>query len=172
MLGTDCFTCGQDPYCAASQSWRGLPIEPEHRCTEYDADDYRYPQSVEQHIVHDRCVISPYTCETFPSTAHTDIEHIVARSEAHDSDLCAADSATRTTFARDLRNLTLASPALNRHQKGDRDAAEWLPERNRCWFAQTVVDICRAYDLTINRAETDALEHVLSSCTDRAIRRR
>ena len=40
----------------------------------------------------------------------TDIEHIVATSEAHDSGLCAADRATRKQFAQDLRNLTLAPP--------------------------------------------------------------
>jgi len=172
MLGTDCFVCGQDPWCAATGStWRGLPVEEEQRCSEYDADDYRYPQSVESEIVRDLgAVISPYTCEEFPSTADTDIEHIVARSEAHDSGLCAADPATRARFGRDLMNLTLASPALNRYEKSDRDAASWLPVRNRCWFAQTVVDVRRAYGLTIDREEAAVLESVLSSCSSETIR--
>ena len=65
----------------------------------------------------------------------TDIEHIVATSEAHDSGLCARDRPTRTRFAQDLRNLTLASPRVNRREKRAKDAAEWLPVRNRCWFA-------------------------------------
>ena len=38
-------------------------------------------------------------------TNETDIEHIVARSEAHDSGLCVADEATRRRFATDLLNL-------------------------------------------------------------------
>ena len=35
----------------------------------------------------------------------------------------------------DLRNLTLASPRVNRHEKRGKDAAQWVPARNRCWFA-------------------------------------
>ena len=31
----------------AQTSWRGLVVAPERRCTPYDADDYPYPQSVE-----------------------------------------------------------------------------------------------------------------------------
>ena len=114
-------------------------------------------------------VYSPYTCETFDSTGETDIEHIVARSEAHDSGLCAADANTRTGFARDLINLTLASPALNRQQKSARDAAEWLPGQNRCWFAQTIIDVRLAYSLTIDQREADALDRILVGCTSTSI---
>ena len=32
----------------AQTSWRGLVVAPESRCSPYDADDYRYPQSVEE----------------------------------------------------------------------------------------------------------------------------
>lgn len=61
------------------------------------------------------------------SSSDTDIERIVARSDAHDSGLCAADAATKTRFSSDLLNLTLASPAVNRSQKAAKDAAEWGP---------------------------------------------
>ena len=67
-------------------------------------------------------VYGPYTGRWFASPRDTDIEHIVARSEVHDSGLCAADAARRRRFASDLLNLTLASPAVNRTQKGDKDA--------------------------------------------------
>ena len=90
--------------------------------------------------------------------------HIVARSEAHDSGLCAASPGTRKRFSSDLLNLTLASPSVNRHQKSGKDAAEWLPDRNRCWFAARVVEVRRAYELTIDRREAAALEGVLSGC--------
>ena len=158
-------TAAPEPPPPASTMWRGLTVAPEERCSPYDADDYRYPQSVENDIVRELGgVYSPYTCESFDSTGETDIEHIVARSEAHDSGLCGADSGTRTRFARDLLNLTLASPALNRSQKSDRDAAEWLPDQNRCWFAQTVVDVRLRYGLTIDQAEADALDQILNGC--------
>ena len=88
----------------------------------------------------------------------------MATSEAHDSGLCARDRATRARFATDLRNLTLASPRVNRHWKSGKDAAEWLPDRNRCWFAARVVEVRRAYDLTIDRCEAMALERILDRC--------
>ena len=89
---------------------------------------------------------------------------MVARSEAHDSGLCAADLATRHRFATDLLNLTLAGPRVNRYEKVDRDAAEWLPAHNRCWFAARVVTVRQRYGLTIDQREADALDRVLSGC--------
>ena len=56
---------------------------------------------------------------------------MVARSEAHDSGLCAAGVATRLRFSNDLFHLTLASHTVNRGQEIGREAAEWLPEQNR-----------------------------------------
>ena len=88
---------------------------------------------------------------------------------SHDSGLCAADAATRARFARDLRNLTLASPSVNRHQKSGKDAGEWVPDRNRCWFAGRVVQVRRAYGLTIDRREAAALERILSGCGSTAL---
>lgn len=88
----------------------------------------------------------------------------MATSEAHDSGLCAADAATRARFARDVRNLTLASPEVNRHAKGGKDAGEWVPNRNRCWFAARIVEVRRAYGLTIDRREAAALEAILAAC--------
>ena len=73
----------------------------------------------------------------------------------------------RRRFASDLLNLTLAAPKVNRcggSGKCARDAAEWLPPRNRCWFAQRVVEVRREYRLAIDRREADALERVLSGC--------
>lgn len=158
------------PPSVSTAGWRGLTVAPEVRCAPYDADDYPYPQSVENDIVRELGgIYSPYTCESFDSTRETDIEHIVARSEAHDSGLCGADSATRARFARDPLNLTLASPALNRFQKSDHDAAAWLPEENRCWFAQTVVDVRLRYGLTIDPAEAESLDRILAGCQSTAI---
>ena len=89
---------------------------------------------------------------------------MVATSEAHDSGLCAADAATKRRFAGDLLNLTLASPSVNRHQKSGKDAGEWMPRMNRCWFAGRVVAVKRKYRLTVDAREARALEGVLSGC--------
>ena len=92
----------------AQTSWRGLVVAPERRCTPYDADEYRYPQSVEDRIV---------------------------------EELGGVYLATRRRFATDLLNLTLAGPRVNRYEKVDHDAAEWLPAQNRCWFAARVIAV-------------------------------
>ena len=151
---------------AVSETWRGLTVAPEHRCSAYDRQrDYTYPRSIEREIVRQLgAIYGPYTGTCFSSTSETDIEHIVAASEAHDSGLCARDRATRARFARDIRNLTLASPSVNRHQKSGNDAGEWLPDRNQCWFAARIVEVRKAYGLTIDRREANALERVLSGC--------
>ena len=148
-------------------TYRSLVIADENRCSDYDADDYSYSQSVEDGIVTGMggIIYSPYTGEYFDSTGETDIEHIVARSEAHDSGLCDADDDTKDSFASDLLNLTLADPDLNRNEKVDKDAAEWLPEINKCWFTYRVVQVRAKYSLSVDQAEADALEAVLSECS-------
>ena len=157
---------------AATSTWRGIVIADENRCSPYDSGDYNYPQSVEDDII-DRLggIYSPYTGECFASKSETDIEHMLARSEAHDSGLCAADDGTRRSFARDLENLTLASPSLNRYEKGAKDAADWLPDRNRCWFVAAIIEVRRQYGLTIDQRETDAIDQVLASCTSTDLER-
>ena len=152
-----------------AETWRGLAIAPEHRCAPYDRDDYRYSQSVEAKIVATMGgrVYGPYTGRHYSTTRQTDIEHIVAVSEAHDSGLCAAGTDLRRRFASDLLNLTLAAPEVNRCGSGGKcafDFAEWLPPLNRCWYAARIVAVKRAYALTVDRREAAALERVLSSC--------
>ena len=156
---------------AAAETWRGLTLAPEHRCSAYNKKrDYPYPQSVERDIVRELgAVYGPYTGTCFASTNETDIEHIVAASEAHDSGLCARDAETRARFAADRRNLTLASPRVNRHEKSGKDAAEWVPDRNRCWFAARVLEVRRAYGLTIDRREAAALDRILGACESTAL---
>ena len=106
---------------------------------------------------------SPYDGNAFPNEG-SDIEHIVAVSEAHDSGLCPADAETRRRFASDLDNLTLATPALNRYEKVARDAADWLPEHNRCWFAGRELAVKLEYWLSVDPQEAAALEAVLEGC--------
>ena len=152
-----------------AETWRGLVVAPEHRCTPYDRDDYHYSRSVEDKIVATMGgrVYGPYTGRHYSTTRQTDIEHIVAVSEAHDSGLCAAGPDLRQRFASDLLNLTLAAPEVNRCGNGGKcafDFAEWLPPMNRCWYAARIVAVKRAYALTVDRREAAALERVLSGC--------
>ena len=144
--------------------WRGLTIAEEFRCAEYDRGDYRYSQSLEDSLIAQYGGIwSPYTGRNIDSITESQIEHIVALSEAHDSGLCEGDEETRARFASDMLNLALATATVNR-QKSSKDASDWIPERNACWFAQRVVDVRLKYELTIDQAEAAALDSVLFYC--------
>ena len=160
--------------CAAfafADQWHGLDVAPENRCTPYEREDYPYPASVEHEIVERQGgVWSPYTLRRFESIRETDIEHIVPLSEAHDSGLCGRSQDAKRAFARDLLNLTLASPRVNRHEKAHRDPAEWLPEHNRCWYAQRWLDVKRKWQLSVDEAERAALVPVLAECNGEARR--
>ena len=89
----------------------------------------------------------------------------MALSEAHDSGLCAADAVTKRRFANDLLNLTLSDPAVNRYQKGAKDAGEWPPQIDPRAFAETVIRVKRKYGLSIDPREQKALERTLAGGT-------
>lgn len=160
------------------ETWCGLAVEPENRCSPYDRRrDYTYPRSIEWDIVAaltngrnqadaDGNLRQPFPSEyqhgvKFTSIRQTDIEHRVPAAEAHDSGLCRAAPATRTRFARDLTNLTLAAPTLNRHRKSDKDPAEWMPAKAPVAYALLWVQTKLDYGLSIDAAERDALADVL-----------
>ncbi len=91
----------------------------------------RHHRGVAAHDESDRAGLHPYSCLAFDitadGTAATDIEHIVALAETHDSGI--ADE-RRRDIASDLDNLTIADPTVNRSEKSDRDAADWMPARH------------------------------------------
>ena len=158
---------------ADAETWRGLRVCAERPRDGYDRDAFGTGYSrLEDDIIAalpptmkaNGQVYTPYTCSLFditPSgTAATDIEHIVALAEAHDSGI-AADR--RRTFAADLDNLTIADPTVNRSQKSAKDAAEWRPTRHGAWFAERVIQVKLEYGLTIDPAERDALKVLLAS---------
>ena len=142
----------------------------------YDRDDFGSAySSKEDEIVAslpqiDGQVYTPYTCTLFDiepdGTAATDIEHIIALAEAYDSGLPEAEY---RTFAGDLDNLTIAAPSVNRNEKSDRDAGDWMPEMNQGWFAATVVAVKQKYQLSVNPAERDALAAMLGADSSRTV---
>ena len=155
-----------------AETWRGLKVCAERPRDGYDRDGYGTGySSLEDEIIvalpvtmkKNGQVYTPYSCIAFDITAEgtaaTDIEHIVALAEAHDSGI--ADD-RRRDIASDLDNLTIADPMVNRSEKSDRDAAEWMPDRHGAWFAQRVIAVKREYELSVDPAERNALEMLLA----------
>ena len=146
--------------------WRGLVVAPETRCSEYYVDHYRHPDGLEDAVVAalgDK-LYEAYTGVYYDHVRDVQVDHIVAKGEAHDSGACAWAPSARRAFVRDLENLALASPNLDLGVKAGRDAAEWLPDFNRCWYAGAIVAVRLKYALTVDEAERDALEGVLANC--------
>ena len=155
-----------------AETWRGLKVCAERSRDGYDRDDYGSGYtSLEDNIIaalpatmkKNRQVYTPYSCIAFDitssGTAATDIEHIVALAEAHDSGI--ADD-KRRDIASDLDNLTIADSTVNRSEKVDRDAAKWTPDRHGASFAARVIIVKQEYELSVDPAERDALEMLLS----------
>ena len=112
-------------------------------------------------------VYGPYTGRYFDNDRETDTEHIVAASEGHDSGLCEASASRRLQFATDQLNLTLASPEVNRCGEGGKcglEPAEWKSEKNKCWFANRIVEIKKMYGLSVDKVEAITLDTELSAC--------
>ena len=49
------------------------------------------------------------------------------------------------------------------------DAGEWVPPKNRCWFAARVVAVKRKYALAVDRREAVALQRILAGCDSTAM---
>ena len=147
-----------------------LDLSPEGARTGYERPTtnryQRHERTVYRALGMDR---TPYTCTAIGGDlTRVDVEHIVALSEAHDSGLPAS---MMLAFSGDPLNLTVAMPRENRAVKSDKDAADYLPPRNRCWFAGRVVDIKSRWGLTVDAAEAIALIGALDGCDTLAIQR-
>jgi hypothetical protein len=92
------------------------------------------------------------------------IDHVVALSDAWQTGAQQLDEATRRNFANDPVNLQATLGWVNQ-QKGDSDAASWLPPNAayRCMYVTRIVDVKALYGLWVTQAEHDAIARVLSS---------
>ena len=93
------------------------------------------------------------------------IDHVVALSDAWQKGAQRWDADRRTAFANDPRNLLAVDGPLNQ-QKGDGDAATWLPPNTsyRCAYVARQVAVKTDYGLWVTRAERNAAATVLAGC--------
>ena len=93
------------------------------------------------------------------------IDHVVALSDAWQKGAQQLSPAQRADFANDPRNLQATDGPTNQ-QKGDGDAATWLPPNRsyRCTYVARQVEVKAAYQLWVTQAEKDAITRVLGSC--------
>ena len=118
-------------------------------------------------------LIDPYTGEWIafqrgPDTSPlVQIDHVVALSDAWQKGAQRLDPDRRRLLANDPRNVLAVSGSANA-QKGDGDAATWLPRNTsiRCAYVARQVSVKAAYDLWVTPAERDAIARVLATCPE------
>ena len=100
-----------------------------------------------------------------PTKVVIDIDHVVALSNAWQTGAAYFDKAVRTQIANDPLNLLAVDSKLNR-QKGDGDAATWLPPSKsfRCAYVARQVAVKAKYKLWVTEPEKVAITKILSSC--------
>jgi len=113
-------------------------------------------------------LLDPYSGKviTFSSTKSTiDIDHVVALSNAWQTGAAYFDKTKRQQIANDPLNLLAVDFSLNR-QKGDGDAATWLPplKSYRCDYVARQIAVKAKYSLWVTAAEKDAKIKILEKC--------
>ena len=113
-------------------------------------------------------LLDPYSGKviTFSSTkSNIDIDHVVALSNAWQTGAAYFDKTKRQQIANDPLNLLAVNFSLNR-QKGDGDAATWLPplKSYRCEYVARQIAVKAKYLLWVTAAEKDAKIKILEKC--------
>ncbi|KAF2414674.1 hypothetical protein B1729_03585 [Microbacterium sp. B35-04] len=115
----------------------------------------------------------PYTATTITfvrgedTSAAVQIDHVVALSDAWQKGAQQLTADQRASFANDPLNLLAVDGAANA-QKGDGDAATWLPKNRayRCEYVARQVSVKAHYGLWVTQAEHDAIANILNTCPD------
>lgn len=111
---------------------------------------------------------SVYDGVTTTNASSFDIDHLVPLKEAWNSGAHSWNPAAREAFANDLSldvSLIAVSASSNR-SKSDGDPADWLPPRSsyHCTYVSSWIAVKRAWNLSVDQREYDALAAVLAGC--------
>lgn len=104
------------------------------------------------------------------TSADVQIDHVVALGDAWQKGAQGLSVVERYSFANDPLNLLAVDGQANQN-KGDSDAASWLPPNKsfRCSYVARQIAVKNKYRLWVTLAEHQAMSHVLESCPDQEI---
>ena len=122
-------------------------------------------------VVESGTLIDPYSGTTIyfvkgeKSSMEVQIDHVVALSNAWQTGAFKLTLVKRTEFANDPENLMAVQGRLN-SQKGDGDAATWLPplKSYRCTYVSKQIAIKAKYGLWVTAPEKTAMKNILARC--------
>ncbi|TLM85977.1 DUF1524 domain-containing protein [Pseudarthrobacter sp. NamE5] len=135
-----------------------------------DLTDITYTNSVPCKV-QSGTLADPYTATVISflrgttTSSAVQIDHVVALSDAWQKGAQQLSTEQRTAFANDPLNLQATDGPTNQ-QKGDGDAATWLPPNKgfRCEYVARQVSVKARYGLWVTQAEHDAIAGILAGC--------
>lgn len=146
-----------------------------NRILQRDLQSYR-TRSDSYCVVESGVLIDPYTGATIKfvrgvaTSLEVQIDHVVSLSDAWQKGAQQLSATARYRFYNDPLNLLAVSGSAN-SQKGDSDAASWLPANKafRCDFIARQIAVKRKYQLWVTQAESDAMARVLRDCPNKRL---
>ena len=143
-----------------------------------DLTEVIYREGTNNCIVLSGVLVDPFSGESIAFTrgvatsSEVQIDHSVALSDAWQKGAQKLSAETRKAFANDPLNLMAVKGRLN-SQKGDGDAATWLPplKRYRCAYVARQIAVKAKYSLWVTLAEKNAMASILSKCPQQQIPR-
>ena len=130
-----------------------------------------FKEKTDDCVVLSGTLIDPYSGETINfvrgnvSSMEVQIDHVVALSNAWQTGAFKLSTKERTAFANDPLNLLAVKGRLN-SQKGDGDAATWLPPLKsfRCSYVAQQIAVKAKYSLWVTAPEKAAMVSILAKC--------
>ena len=130
-----------------------------------------YKSGTRDCVVLSGVIVDPYSGESINfvrgniTSMEVQIDHVVALSDAWQKGAQKLSLTTRTALANDPLNLLAVKGRLN-SQKGDGDAATWLPplKSYRCNYVARQIAVKAKYSLWVTTAEKSAMKTILAKC--------
>jgi hypothetical protein len=135
-----------------------------------------FKEKTKQCVVLSGTLIDPFSGESInfvqgaKTSSEVQIDHSVALSNAWQTGAFKLTSDQRKAFANDPLNLQAVKGRLN-SQKGDGDAATWLPplKSYRCDYVSRQIAVKIKYKLWFTAPEKEAIIRILKSCPEKAL---
>jgi hypothetical protein len=141
-----------------------------------DLTEEVFKEKTHECVVLSGILIDPYSGESINfvrgniSSMEVQIDHVVALSNAWQTGAFKLTLQQRTAFANDPLNLLAVKGRLN-SQKGDGDAATWLPplKSYRCDYVSLQIAVKLKYKLWFTAPEKEAMVRILKGCPEKAL---
>lgn len=141
-----------------------------------DLEDLQVQSGTNGCVAQTGSLTDPFTGAVMPfvrgedSGSQIHIDHIVSLSNAWETGAQQLDAGKRKNLANDPLNLWAVNGTANQ-QKGDGDAATWLPPNKsvRCELIAHQIAVKAKYELWVTQPEAEAMNRVLSACPGQGV---